>query len=188
MRPATRRNQTVVSVPVHSPGGQGGLNCCCCCRCFSCLHLEFFKTGPGKIKLTEFFLGLFCQSLALEYGSTCSGSMSLSFQSFFTNVAWCLLTTLLLLLCYVFSPKSISLIRSSCFEVLFNSIAAFSYLSTCSYLGYMVNIVLKPLYIVTPHYEAYPAMSAAYLLGSIVGLIYAYDAYKSYRFFKGYRY
>ncbi|CAG9761010.1 unnamed protein product [Ceutorhynchus assimilis] len=183
---STSRGPTIVTVH-NNGGGEGGIGCCCC-RCCSCIHLGFLKTGPGKLKLAEVFIGFFCQSLALQYGSGYSGTIGPSFQSFVTNVTWCFLTSLLLLLCYLFSPKSINLIKSSLFEVLFNILAAFTYLSTCSYLGYVVNIVLEPVYLITPHYQVYPAMSAAYLAGSILGLLYAYDAYKSYRYFKGFRY
>ncbi|XP_030768372.1 protein singles bar-like [Sitophilus oryzae] len=181
------RGPTIVNVPVHSRRGQSGLKCCCC-RCCTCIHLEFLKTPPGMIKLAELIIGFFCQSLALKYGSESSALIGISFQSFVTNIAWSLSTTFMLLVCYIFSPKSIGLIKSSLFEVLFNTVSAFTYISTCSYLGYVVNIVLEPLYWITPHYQAYPAMSAAYVAGSILGLLYAYDAYKSYRYFRGYRY
>ncbi|XP_050308902.1 protein singles bar [Anthonomus grandis grandis] len=183
------RGPTIVTVPVH--GGfssqQGGIGCCCC-RCCSCIHLDFFRTSAGKLKLVEVFLGFFCQSLALQYGLGYANTIGLSFQSFITNVTWCFLTTLLLTICYVFSPKSVNLIKSSVFETLFNCLAALTYLGTCSYLGYVVNVVLQPVYTITPQYQVYPAMSAAYMAGTILGLVYAYDAYKSFRYFKGYRY
>lgn len=188
----------MVTVPIHNARPQGGVGCCCCFRCCSCIHLGFLKTGPGKLKLAEIVslllfilktknqshdfqvIGFFCQSLALQYGSNYSSTMGVSFQSFVTNVTWCFLTTFLLLVCYLFSPKSINLIKSSLFvgflnfllrfhlietfqEVLFNILAALTYMSSCSYLGYVVNIVLEPVYMITPHYQVYPAMSAAYV-------------------------
>lgn len=48
-------------------------------------------------------------------------------------------------------------------EILFNAVACFSYLSSCSYLGFSVNTLLYPLYVVTPYFQVYPAMSAAYV-------------------------
>nr|AEE61403.1 unknown [Dendroctonus ponderosae] len=180
------RPSRVISVPVHNTQSLGGIGCCCC-RCCSCLNLGFLKTGPGRLKLVEVLLGSFCQSLALQFDAKYAGTIGLSFQSFTTNVAWCFLTTFLLLVCYIFSSKSIHLIKSSLFEVLFNTLASLTYLGSCSFLGYVVNVVLEPVYAITPQYQVYPAMSTAYMTGSILGLIYAYDAYKSYRFFKGYR-
>lgn len=42
-------------------------------------------------------------------------------------------------------------------------VACFSYLSSCSYLGFAVNTSLYPMYLVTPYFQVYPAMSAAYV-------------------------
>nr|CAH7757063.1 unnamed protein product [Callosobruchus chinensis] len=177
------RGPTVVTV---QGAGTKGISCCCC-TCCSCLNLQILKTEPGLVKLAELLLGFFCQSLALNFGAQYSSTIGASFQSFITTASWCLMTTFLLLLCYVFSQKSYGLLKSSLFETLFNGIAAFSYLSSCSYLGWTVNMVLQPLYLVTPYFQVYPAMSAAYMMGSLLGILYAYDAYKSYKHFKGYR-
>jgi hypothetical protein len=48
-------------------------------------------------------------------------------------------------------------------ETLFNAVAAFLYLSSSSYLSYGVNVFLRPLYVVTPFFQVYPAMTAAYV-------------------------
>jgi hypothetical protein len=48
-------------------------------------------------------------------------------------------------------------------ETLFNAVAALLYISSSSYLSYAVNIFLRPLYIVTPFFQVYPAMTAAYV-------------------------
>ncbi|KAG5900501.1 hypothetical protein JTB14_010911 [Gonioctena quinquepunctata] len=176
------RGPTIVTIN----SGQNGVSCCCC-RCCTCLQLHFLKTEPGIVKLAEIVMGFFCQSLALNFGLQYAGTIGSSFQSFLTTASWCLMTSFLLLVCYVFSQKSYSLLRSSLFETLFNCVAAFSYISSCSYLGWAVNMFLQPMYVVTPYYQVYPAMSAAYMVGSLVGLLYAYDAYKSYKYFKGFR-
>ncbi|KAF5273837.1 hypothetical protein FQA39_LY00952 [Lamprigera yunnana] len=132
-------------------------------------------------------LGLFCQTLAVNYGIGHADAIGKSYHSFLTTTCWSLMTTALLLFCYVFSQKSIGLIRQSLFETVFNALACFSYLSSCSYLGFVVNTFLYPLYKLTPFFQVYPAMSAAYILGLIAGGAHGYDAYKSYRFFRGYR-
>ncbi|KAJ8959814.1 hypothetical protein NQ318_011546, partial [Aromia moschata] len=197
-------------------------------------------------------LGFFCQSLALNFGIQYAGTIGPSFQSFVTTASWCLMTSFLLLFCYVFSQKSFNLLKSSLFktskatmdldpynndpkvmkkervghveknawepgsvmrrkqtrdsgeeETAFNAIASFSYITSCSYLGYAVNVFLQPMYLITPYYQVYPAMSAAYvsmgnyrllnyirgvrMVGTLLGVVYGYDAYKSYKYFKGYR-
>ncbi|CAH0554900.1 unnamed protein product [Brassicogethes aeneus] len=174
---------TIVTI---NPSGGGGIGCCCC-RCCTCININFIRSPHGIIKSAEVVLGFFCQSLALNYGIKYSGQIGPSFQSFITTASWCLMTSFLLLLCYVFNEKSIGLIRQSLFETAFNCVAAFGYISSCSYLGYAVNTFLEPMYLITPYYQVFPAMSAAYMVGTILGIIYAYDAYKSYRYFKGYR-
>lgn len=126
-------------------------------------------------------LGFFCQSLALNFGIQYAGTLGASLQSFITTASWCLMTSFLLMFCYVFSQKSFNLLKSSLFvsiintifrlyiyishfqETLFNGVAAFSYITSCSYLGYVVNVFLQPMYLVTPYFQVYPAMSAAYV-------------------------
>ncbi|GJQ71595.1 hypothetical protein Trydic_g11298 [Trypoxylus dichotomus] len=132
-------------------------------------------------------LGSFCQSLAINFGYQYSGSIGPAYYSFLTTASWSLMTVLLLLFCYIFSGKSQYLMRQSLFETAFNGVAAFCYISSCSYLGMIVNSVLYPMYTVTPFFQVYPAMTGTYILGTIVGIIHGYDCYKSYRFFKGYR-
>lgn len=48
-------------------------------------------------------------------------------------------------------------------ETLFNAVAAFLYVSSSSYMSYAVNVFLRPLYLVTPFFQVYPAMTAAYV-------------------------
>jgi hypothetical protein len=48
-------------------------------------------------------------------------------------------------------------------ETLFNAVAALLYASSSGYLSYAVNIFLRPLYVVTPFFQVYPAMTAAYV-------------------------
>lgn len=57
-------------------------------------------------------------------------------------------------------------------ETLFNAVAAFLYFSSSSYLSYAVNIFLRPLYVVTPFFQVYPAMTATYVssAGPVCGL------------------
>ncbi|KAJ8918603.1 hypothetical protein NQ315_013108 [Exocentrus adspersus] len=182
MIPRTR-GPTIVTVRNSGGGGVG----CCCCRCCTCVQLQLLRTEPGVLKLAEIVLGFFCQSLALNFGSQYAEVLGVSLQSFTSTASWCLVTSFLLLICYVFSEKSLNLLKSSLFETAFNSVAALSYIMSCSYLGYVVNVFLHPLYLVTSYFQGYPGISAAYMIGTLVGVIYSYDAYKSYKYFKGYR-
>lgn len=48
-------------------------------------------------------------------------------------------------------------------ETLFNGIAAVLYLGASSYLALKVQTELWPQYVVTPYFQVYPALTAAYV-------------------------
>ncbi|XP_065171248.1 protein singles bar-like [Atheta coriaria] len=163
-----------------------GINCCCC-SCFTCLNTGFVRSEDGILKIVQVILASFCQSLAINFGLPYAATMGTAYHGFLTTVSWGLMTSFLLLVCYIFSTNSFNLIRQSLFELFFNAMASFSYLSSSFYLAFAVTTFLYPQYIIVPYFQVYPAMSAAYMLGGIVGILHGYDAYKAYKFYKGYR-
>jgi hypothetical protein len=60
-------------------------------------------------------LGVLCQFLLVEYGSTYAIDLGDSYTEFLVSVSSCLMTTVLLLACYILSKNSYHLIRSSIF-------------------------------------------------------------------------
>lgn len=56
-----------------------------------------------------------CQSLLVKYGLSEANTMGSAFHGFLTTASACLLTTALLISCYVLSPNSQQLIRQSIF-------------------------------------------------------------------------
>ncbi|XP_044755370.1 protein singles bar [Coccinella septempunctata] len=171
---------------VVMPNSQGGIGCCGCFRCCTCVNVNFLKTEIGVVKTLEVLLGMICHSLVLNFGTQYALTIGSSYQSFLTTASWSFLTTGLLILCYLLSPRSLGLIRQSLFETAFNGIAAFSYITSCSYLGYAVNMFLQPLALMSTAVNAYPAVSTAYILGSFVGLLYLYDAWKSWTYYRNF--
>ncbi|XP_017768304.1 PREDICTED: uncharacterized protein LOC108556631 [Nicrophorus vespilloides] len=167
-------------------GNNPGIECCCF-SCCTCINIGFLKTENGLLKIAEIILGSFCQFMAVNFGLSYVATMGVAYQGFVTTAVWCVMTTFLLSVCYLVSYKSASLIRQSLFELVFNTVAAFNYISASSYLGFVVKTLLYPQYIITPHFEVYPAMTTAYMIGTLVGIVHAYDAYKSYKYYKGYR-
>ncbi|KAG6449478.1 hypothetical protein O3G_MSEX006108 [Manduca sexta] len=129
-------------------------------------------------------LGGLCQSLLVKYGMSAAGTMGSAFHGFLTTASACLLTTALLITCYVLSSKTQQLMRQTIFEWLFNAVACFLYLSASSCLGLAVNIYLYPQYVLMPMYAAYPTMTAVYYIGVVVGIIHGVDAYLSYKYYK----
>ncbi|XP_073980991.1 MARVEL domain-containing protein sing [Rhodnius prolixus] len=177
----THRAPPVIQTVTRN-GNNSGCTCCC-----SCLHLSFLKTPPGLFKIAEVVLGSMCQSMMMNFGTGQSQIIGMSFTSLLTTNSASVFTVSLLLLCYILSETSYSLIRSSLFETLFNFSVAFSYCSASTYLAISVNLYLYPLYLVTLGFIAYPAMIAAYMMGFALGVIHAVDAYYCYRHYKGYR-
>ncbi|GAB1865119.1 MARVEL domain-containing protein [Camponotus japonicus] len=163
--------------------GTGGFNCCCF-RCCTCLHIEFLKTQPGIVKIFETMISGLIQSLLINYGLKYSSSIGSAFEGSLTAASACFLTSALLLACYTISEKTYRLIRSSLFEIMFNSLACFLYLSSASYLALATKLFLMTEYYVKPGFDVYPAMTAAYILSGIVGILHGADAYLSFVHYK----
>ncbi|KAL7648656.1 UNVERIFIED_CONTAM: hypothetical protein RMT77_000563 [Armadillidium vulgare] len=172
--------------PSQFSGGSnsGGFTCLCCTIC-PCIHLGFLRTVPGLLKIIELILCSICQSLLLRYGVSVSSTIGSSFTIFLTTVSSCLLLVALLLFCYVISQNSFSLIRSSVLEVVFNVVACFLYLSSAAHLSWAVQIHVLPNYLLIPGYAAYPAMTACYILGIVLGIVHGFDSYFAYKQLKG---
>ncbi|XP_076240654.1 MARVEL domain-containing protein sing isoform X2 [Calliopsis andreniformis] len=172
------RNGTGPVIRMSSTGTHaiGGVECCFC-RCCTCIHVEFLKSMPGILKLSE-------TSLLINYGLRYSTTIGSAFEGSLTTSSACFLTSAVLLACYIVSEKSYRLIRSSLFEMMFNALASFLYLSSASYLAFSTKIFLLPEYYVKPGFDVYPAMTAAYILSGFVGILHGADAYFSYVHYK----
>ncbi|KAI8435046.1 hypothetical protein MSG28_003465 [Choristoneura fumiferana] len=108
------RGPTIVRVAPG--GGERGIKCCCC-RCCECFNLGYLTSQHGLIKLAEAMLGGLCQSLLVKYGMSEAGTLGSAFHGFLTTASACLLTTALLIACYVLSSNSQHLIKQSVFYI-----------------------------------------------------------------------
>ncbi|CAD1476134.1 unnamed protein product [Heterotrigona itama] len=168
------RNGTGPVIRMSSTGthAAGGVECCFC-RCCTCIHVEFLKTLPGVLKLSETIISGLIQSLLINYGLKYSTTIGSAFEGSLTTSSACFLTSAVLLACYIVSEKSYKLIRSSLFsyklfsfshqELMFNALASFLYLSSASYLAFSTKIFLLPQYYISPGFDVYPAMTASYV-------------------------
>jgi len=157
--------------------------CCSCSSCFcGCIHVEFMFRTPGILKLIEAVFGIICQYLLLEFGSAHTAELGESYSEFLIAVSYCLITTVLLMGCYLFSKSTYHLLRSSIFETAFNLLACCLYLSSSTYLAYAVNTRLFVKYLIVPFYQVFPALSAAYVIGFVAGVVHGVDAYLAYRY------
>ncbi|XP_033219850.1 protein singles bar [Belonocnema kinseyi] len=166
--------------------GAGGIECCFC-RCCTCIHIVFLKTLPGVIKILETVIGGFIQSLLINYGLRHSATIGTAFEGALTTSSACFFTSSVLLACYFISEKSYRLIRASLFEMMFNAMACFFYLSSASFLAISTKMFLMAQYYILPGFEVYPAMTAAYMLSGVVGVLHGADAYFSYLHYKNTR-
>ncbi|XP_011630109.1 protein singles bar [Pogonomyrmex barbatus] len=173
----------VVRMSSSGTYGAGGIGCCCF-RCCTCVHLEFLKSLPGIMKVCETVISGLVQSLLINYGLERSSSIGSAFEGSLTTASACFLTSAILLACYTISEKSYKLIRSSLFETMFNSLACFLYLSSASYLAFATKLFLMTEYYLKPGFDVYPAMTAAYILSGVVGILHGIDAYLSFMHYK----
>ncbi|XP_075218121.1 MARVEL domain-containing protein sing [Lycorma delicatula] len=153
--------------------------------CFPCLNVQFLQTLPGVLKLAQAIVGGMCETLMLNYGLPYAQIIGASFLSLMTISIASVFTVSLLLICYIMSQNTYSLVRASLFELLFNLAAAVSYCSSSCFMLIAVKLYLYPLYLITLGFVAYPAMCAAYGMGFFLATVHALDAYHSYKAFKG---
>ncbi|KAF4533353.1 hypothetical protein B566_EDAN002750 [Ephemera danica] len=172
---------------VHHHQGQGVTCCCGCVRCCACINWGYLVSRPGIMKIAEFILASMCQSLSIRFGLPYATDMGSAFEGFLAACSACLIGSFCLLVCFVVSEKSVGLVRSSLFETIHNGVCAALVLSSSSSLMAAVNLYLWPRYLITPFYQVFPAMTAAAFLGVILGILFAFDCYLSYRYYKGYR-
>ncbi|KOB70166.1 Singles bar [Operophtera brumata] len=98
------RGPTIVRMSPGGAGGGAGIKCCCC-RCCECINFGYLTSQHGLIKLAQAMLGGMCQSLLVKYGLSEASSMGSAFHGFLTTASAYLLTTALLIACYVLSSK-----------------------------------------------------------------------------------
>ncbi|ETN65263.1 singles bar [Anopheles darlingi] len=180
-----------------------------CCRVCTCVNLHFLLSKNGILKCFELILGWFCQTMLIQFGLDTAKDIGEAFLGFLTCCSAFLITTSTLLLCYTISARTFHLVRQSIFvsyssasssssrrraigaeEVVYNGLACAMYLSAASYLGFAVNVFLYPKFLIFKNtggiHSAYPAMTAVYYMGGIVGLVYGVDAFVAFRHLKGY--
>lgn len=158
-----------------------GFEICGCTIC-PCISLGFLKTYAGWLKIIELILCAICQSLVLEYGVGYADVIGSSVNTFLTTSSACLLLILLLIFSYLISANSFNLIRASVLEVLFNSVACALYLLSSAHLSWGVQTYLAEIYRKEIAFTAYPAMTACYVLGFVVGIVHGIDAFLNQRY------
>lgn len=103
---------------------------------------------------------------------------------FLTTTSACLLTTSVLLFCYITSVTTYQRVRPSLFEVAFNVVACVLYTGASAFLATAVQMHLFYFYKTIPGFSAYPAMTATYCLGFLVGIVHGVDAGMAFKYMR----
>lgn len=96
----------------------GGIKICCC-RMFTCVNLNFLSTNHGLMKVSEVILASCCQTMLVRFGMDSASDIGQAFNTCLTTVSSCLLTSSLLLFCYIVSIRTFNLVRQSLFVSIF---------------------------------------------------------------------
>lgn len=106
---------------------EGGGIKICCCRVFTCFNLNFLSTNHGLMKVSEVILGSCCQTLLVRFGMENASDIGQAFNTCLTTVSSCLMTSSLLLFCYIISTRTFNLVRQSLFVSCLNSSSTYCF-------------------------------------------------------------
>jgi len=164
-----------------------GFSVCGVCQCCTCISLGFLSSPTGVVKTVEFILGVVCQLLLLRYGMEYAAKLGLGYSIFLTSNSCSLLTTGILILCYVTSSPTYNRVRPSLFEVIFTAVCCFLYILSSTFLATSVYTQLYYFYNTIPGFSAYPALTAVYVLGYTAGILNGVDSVMALRFMRSTR-
>lgn len=111
MPTATQRSARMARQSIEEGGGIK----ICCCRVFTCVNLNLLSTNHGLMKVSEVILASCCQTLLIRFGMENAADIGQAFNSCLTTVSSCLMTSSLLLFCYMISTRTFNLVRQSLF-------------------------------------------------------------------------
>lgn len=126
---------------------EGGGIKICCCRVFTCVNLTLLSTNHGLMKVSEVILGSCCQTLLVRFGMDSAADIGQAFNTCLTTVSSCLMTSSLLLFCYLLSTRTFNLVRQSLFVSFFHSNKFFSAFSSFQLKIYLHFSIPNPIYI-----------------------------------------
>jgi len=161
-----------------------GFSVCGICRVCTCIKLDFVKTPVGIIKVAELVLCLIINNILTKYGEEYSAKLGRGFTMLSLINSSCLFVSLVLVLCYSFSSDTYNRVRASLFEVFFTLICASFYCLSSALLSRTVFIHLFHYYTKIPNFNAYPALTGAYVIGYALAALLAIDGALAYRLMK----
>jgi len=170
----------------QAPDPEAGFNICGVCRVCTCMHNGFIKTPTGIIKTLEVVIGFVCLFLLFkyEYGLKYARDLGMGYSVIVTAASACALTSAVLLFCYMMSASTYARVRPSLFEVAFNYVCCGLYIGASTLLATQVHFELYHSYLKIAGFSAYPAMTAVYVLGYVVGVLHGIDGSMALKFMR----
>lgn len=138
MPTATHRSARHARANIEQDGGIK----ICCCRMFTCVNLNFLSTNHGLMKVSEVILGSCCQTLLVRFGMESAADIGQAFNTCFTTVSSCLMTSSLLLFCYVLSTRTFNLVRQSLFVSIINNRPNICFVF-CDFVHILFDIIIE---------------------------------------------
>jgi len=136
--------------------------------------IKFFRISAHIVKLSEVGLGGVCWYLLWQFGIEEYEKLGLGYDLFQLVNSGASFTAAVLLLCYSVScirGKTFLSVRPSLFEVLFTLICSALYFASSTLLMQSVYRNLHFIYHQQPEYIEYPALTAVYVLGFVLGVV-----------------
>ncbi|KAL7288794.1 hypothetical protein TKK_0016772 [Trichogramma kaykai] len=154
---------------------------CCFVRCCTCIHFSFLASTVGLVKLVQTLLSGVIQYLLIEYGLRYHATIGTAFEGSLTTSSACFFTSAILLFIYIVSERSYRLIRASLFEIMFNIVSCFFYLTSAVYMAFATKIFVWTISFTTP--SVYYGMTGVYALSTVAGILHGADAFYSFKDF-----
>jgi len=161
-----------------------GCGLCGICRICTCITLDFVKTPVGILKTVELIFCMIIQNILSEYGHEFGEKLGIGFTTMSLINSSCFILTLVLVLCYSFSNDTYNRVRASLLEVVHSLVSALLYSVSSALLSRTVFIHLFHYYTKIPNFNAYPAMTGAYVIGYALAAVLAIDGILAYRLMK----
>ncbi|KAM7283875.1 uncharacterized protein LOC115321272 [Ixodes scapularis] len=175
-RPVTTRTTTTTRYlsPASSATQSGEVYC-------GCINLGIVNTRTGVYKLAEVALSSISLCLVLWYGTPVWLLLGPAYPFYLTAVTSSLMGSSIFLVSYLVSRSTFMVAKSTVLETVQNGVSFLLLCSSSAFLLVQTSFFLWPLYLLTPFFQAYPAMMAAGVLGCVGSAVHCFDAIFAFR-------
>jgi len=165
-KPLSTTASTKKSVFVDTNRFRNGCFCTNMCKACTCFKVDMITTPVGALKIIELILGVACLLFISHHGSAFHYNEPMASRAMLFLCPTSIHNGLILLLCYMCSYKTFSMVRPSLFEVLLNFSSALLYIApSISLMNKSVDALVRD-----------PDIIGTYILGFFLGIVHFIDA------------